>query len=300
MTEKLPPLSWFRAFEAAARHQSMTSAAQELGLTQPAVSQQIKLLEHRFGMTLFDRQPKGLVLTDDGRRLLPQVSDSIGGLARLITEFDTQQRKGMLTVAASASFARSIIAPALPNFLNTYPEAQIRFLSALWPDDFHRTDADIEVRFGHTQPESSREHLLIPDHTVAVCTPGFLVGRPDWHSVCQARLIQTAGTSETWESWCRATGLTLPGGKVLVADSHGFAIDLALQGAGVALTNLLYAAPYLHRRGLIMPVAARTQAQESYTVIARKRSKNSLADPFYAWLQKEIRRREQMAQNILA
>ncbi|NDI05233.1 MAG: LysR family transcriptional regulator [Rhodobacteraceae bacterium] len=86
MTRHLPPLNWFRVFEAAARHQKFTAAADELGMTQSAVSQQIRALEERLATQLFLRQPRGLLLTDAGRKLLPKVSSSIENLKNAIAK----------------------------------------------------------------------------------------------------------------------------------------------------------------------------------------------------------------------
>ena len=86
MTRHLPPLNWFRVFEAAARHQKFTAAADELGMTQSAVSQQIRALEERLATQLFLRQPRGLLLTDAGRKLLPKVSSSIENLKNAWTD----------------------------------------------------------------------------------------------------------------------------------------------------------------------------------------------------------------------
>ena len=105
MSRSLPPLTWFRAFEAAARHLSFTAAAQELGLTQSAVSQHVRSLELRFGQMLFARKPRGLALTDAGRRLLPAVAKAIGGLAEASALFEPARPDSLLTVATSVSFS---------------------------------------------------------------------------------------------------------------------------------------------------------------------------------------------------
>ncbi len=98
MGRSLPPLGWFRAFESAANHQSFTAAAEELGLTQSAVSQQIRQLESRLGCRLFERKPRGIALTDDARKLLPQVRRAIDTLRDATAPYD-QQQKGLLTIA---------------------------------------------------------------------------------------------------------------------------------------------------------------------------------------------------------
>ena len=113
MSRHLPPLNWFRVFEAAARHQKFTAAADELGMTQSAVSQQIRALEERLATQLFLRQPRGLLLTDAGRKLLPKVSSSIENLKNATDMFDIGPSAGNLTVAASVSIAQWVIAPHL-------------------------------------------------------------------------------------------------------------------------------------------------------------------------------------------
>lgn len=116
LPKSLPPLTWFRTFEAAARHLSFTAAADEIGLTQSAVSQQVKALETRLRVSLFIRQARGMSLTDDGRRLLPQVGAALGTLAAATDTFDAGSTQNLLTVASSVSVAQWVIAPNLPNF----------------------------------------------------------------------------------------------------------------------------------------------------------------------------------------
>src|SRR6056300_740916 len=116
MAKSLPPLTWFRAFEAAARHLSFTAAANEIGMTQSAVSQQVKALETRLRVALFTRHARGLSLTDDGRRLLPQVTSSLGQLAAATESYDTGSPETLLTVASSISVIQWVISPNLRDF----------------------------------------------------------------------------------------------------------------------------------------------------------------------------------------
>lgn len=279
MSSKLPPLAWFRAFEAAARHLNMTAAAQELGLTQPAISQQIQLLEHRFNMTLFDRRPRGLALTDAGRRLLPQVSESIGGLTRLMAEFDTQQKAQRLNIAASASFARAYITPVLPGFLDLHPTLRIRIRTTLWHDDHLNSDADLDIRFGSDGLAGKGALELCRDRIVIVCAPDAFPAPPDWSDICAAPRVQTAGISETWERWAAALKLPQPEDDVHVVDSHGLGIDFALNGTGLALTSLLMAAPHLLKGDLILPHPGYVEANERYFLASNENTENLFAKP---------------------
>ena len=296
MSPKLPPLSWFRAFDAAARHLSVTAAARELGLSQPAVSQQIQMLEHRFNMTLFERRPRGLVLTDAGRRLLPQVAASIDGLTRLISEFDVQQEKTRLTIAASASFVRDYIAPVLPGFLDLHPNLRTRVRTTLWHDDYLHSDADLEIRFGSTALAGKGAVELSRDQVIAVCAPDVFSGQTEWADICAARRVQTVAISESWERWASALKLPVPQTAPHIVDSHSLGIDFALSGMGVALTSLLLAAPYLHSGDLVMPVRARVDASERYFLVVRDDAPHMLAKPLADQIQ---RRASDMMQETL-
>ncbi|MGI9435393.1 MAG: LysR family transcriptional regulator, partial [Geminicoccaceae bacterium] len=148
MARALPPLTWFRSFEAAARHLSFTAAADELGLTQSAISQQVRSLEMRLGVELFQRQHRGLSLTDDGRKLQPRVGSALDSLAQATASYEIGSTRDLLTIATSISVAQWIIAPHLKDFLADHTGLRVRMLSTIWPDDFKALPADVEVRFG--------------------------------------------------------------------------------------------------------------------------------------------------------
>jgi DNA-binding transcriptional LysR family regulator len=171
MAKALPPLTWFRAFEAAARNLSFTAAAAEIGMTQSAVSQHVKSLEGRLGVTLFIRKPRSLSLTDDGRRLLPQVASALETLAVASRTFETGPTQDLLTIATSVSVAEWIIAPRLKEFTDRHPNIRLRFLSTIWPDDFHTVQADVEIPFGSHKQFGSNAILLEPSGLVALKSP---------------------------------------------------------------------------------------------------------------------------------
>ncbi|MDO7559819.1 MAG: LysR family transcriptional regulator, partial [Paracoccaceae bacterium] len=111
-----PPLNWFRVFEASARHLKFTHAAVELGMTQSAVSQQIRAFEARLGVQLFVRKPRGLALSDAGRKLVPKIEAALNDLDAAGRMFDPKPKEGLVTIACSVSIAQWIIAPHLAQF----------------------------------------------------------------------------------------------------------------------------------------------------------------------------------------
>ena len=275
MAKSLPPLTWFRAFEAAARHLSFTAAAEEIGLTQSAVSQQIKALETRLGVALFLRKARGLALTDDGRKLLPQVGNALDSLTAATESFDTGPSRNLLTIAASVSVAQWLIAPLLRDFTSAHPGLRLRFLSAIWPDDFNTTLADVEIRFGSEKQVGAEAQPLRPNGLIALKSPeltGDLMHLP---------LIEAVGTSDGWRTWAEAAGMAplTPG---IFVDSYGMALHLAAQGNGVALVSELLARHALETGQVVRAHPATIPGAEGYFIATT--SASPIAATFRDWL----------------
>ena len=274
MAKSLPPLTWFRSFEAAARHLSFTAAAEEIGLTQSAVSQQVKSLEMRMGVPLFVRQARGLALTDDGRRLLPEISGALGSLAAAASRFDAGPVTNMLTVATSVSVAQWVIAPRLPDFTARHPDIRLRFLSAIWPDDFQSARADVEIRFGSFRQAGPNADALIPSNLVAMKSPG-LDGTLD-----TLPLIEAVGTSSGWRAWSETHGGTrIP---QLYADTFGMALQLAAHGNGIALVSEVLTAQAIQSGLVERAHPASIPSQEGFYLSITEHSE--AASRFRSWL----------------
>lgn len=274
MVKALPPLAWFRAFESAARRLSFTAAAEEIGMTQSAVSQHVKSLEASLGVALFIRRPRGLSLTDDGRKLLPQVSSALETLTVAARNFDTVPSKNVLTVAASVSIAQWLISPRLNEFTNKNPEINIRFLSTIWPDDFHTVRADVEIPFGSQKQFGRNATRLEPSGLVALKSPKFS------GNIESSTLIESVGTSDGWKLWAeRVGGNPMP--KIFV-DSYGAAMNLAINGNGIALVSNILAQDAIRSGKLIMADKTLLTCNEGYYL--RYNDKNLLAKQFHDWL----------------
>jgi LysR family glycine cleavage system transcriptional activator len=169
----LPPLASIRAFEAAARHESFTKAAAELGMTQAAVSYQVKLLEDRIGAPLFLRAPRRVVLSELGKRLAPQVSDAF---QRLEGAFGALRRmaEGVLSITAVDTFATNWLVPRLGNFQLAHPDIAVRLEVSRRVVDFAREEYDIGIRGGHGDWPGLRAHLLLSGEFTPLCSPGLL------------------------------------------------------------------------------------------------------------------------------
>ena len=284
MSQSLPPLGWFRSFECAAQHQSFTAAAEELGLTQSAVSQQIRLLESRLGCRLFDRKPRGIALTDDGRQLLPEITRAIDALRSATLPFE-QARSEILTVATSVSVAQWFLAPRLSDFLSDYPQLNVRLLTTVWPDSLADT-TDVQIRFGSDegQPALGRNRLVL------VAAPALIATQPlplSGEAFKRYPLIQAVGTSDSWVNSAHHFGYTNHG-SALYVDSHGLSVDLARSGSGIALTSELIALPLLASGELVMVNPLTPDAVDGYFINVLSTSRAEPAQHFVSWLQKEV------------
>src|SRR3954471_19407024 len=148
MRQRLPPLNALKAFEAAARHESFTRAAEELCVTQGAVSHQVKALETELGFKLFNRERQRLTLTEAGREYLTVVRDALDRIALGTDRLLQRQNAGVLTVSTSPDFAAKWLVHRLGNFAEAHPEIDLRVSATLHHVDFAREEVDLAVRHG--------------------------------------------------------------------------------------------------------------------------------------------------------
>ncbi|MDR5760780.1 LysR family transcriptional regulator [Caballeronia sp. LZ035] len=228
------PLNALRAFEASARHLSFTRAAQELSVTQAAVSQQVRALEDRLGTPLFKRLPRGLGLTDEGRALLPVLSESFGRMEAVLKQFEGGHFHEVLTVGAVGTFAVGWLMPRMKAFAQTHPFVELRLLTHNNRVDPASEGLDFAIRFGTGAWPATHSAQLLDAPLAALCTPEIArnLRRP---ADLANQVLLRSYRADDWTSWFEAAGLdawTLNGP---VFDSSRLMVEAALQGAGVAL-----------------------------------------------------------------
>src|SRR5262249_33524580 len=170
---RCPPLPAPRASGAAARHGSFTKAADELGMTQAAVSYQVKLLEDRVGTPLFLRQPRRVVLSEAGKRLAPSVAEAFQRLNAAFASL-RETDENVLSVTAVTTFCTNWLAPRLGTFQRAHPAIAVRLDASARLVDFAREEFDIGVRAGRGDWPGLKAHFLFPIVFIAVCSPDFL------------------------------------------------------------------------------------------------------------------------------
>lgn len=292
MARAIPPLAWFRAFESAARHLSFTAAAAELGVTQSAVSQNVKALEKKLETVLFLRKARGLALTDAGRQLLPDISTAMSQISNAVLTFETPSPDKLITIAASVSFAQWFLVPQFPTFQTCFPHIRVRIITTLWPDDFVASAADIEIRFGSKKHVGQRAERLGPDKLILVASPEILPKDYAGMSVNDLYglpFIQTIGTSNTWAYWAKSSRCDVKLIPSLFADSYGLAVDFAKNGAGIALVSSLIAAPSLADGSLVQMHSAAIEPIDGYYLAVDAKSDNQQLSDFTTWLKSHIK-----------
>lgn len=244
-TRRLPSLNALRAFWAAARHRSFAAAAQELHVTASAVSLQIRQLEDELELKLFERTPKGLVLTPQGARLLPGINQAFEHLKGTIASLDKAgPGKAGLSISVAPSFATKWLLPRLGNFLDRHPDIEVDVTARIELSDFDKDEVDLAVRYGGGEYPGLVAELLLTDRRFPVCSPELLMrhGQRNPDAVFRAApLLHDVSADRdpaapSWKMWLNAAGLgDVDWRKGARFDQTALALDAALAGLGVAL-----------------------------------------------------------------
>jgi LysR family glycine cleavage system transcriptional activator len=251
-----PPLNFLRTFEAAARHQSFARAAEELHITPAAVSQQIRTLEQRLGVTLFARAARSLSLTPAGRDYALAVGRALSDIQAATRALGRFERTGRLTVTTFQSFATLWLLPRLASFRAHYPEIDVRLLVDTALRDPAAGEVDVAIRFGAGDYAGCDVELLLHDAVVPVCSPTLLAGRPVPRrpaDLAAFPLIHHDGLVKgerrlRWHDWIGDAADSCPS----IDMPDGFlVVHAALLGQGVALARRSLVADHLRDGRLI-------------------------------------------------
>jgi len=253
MPRRLPQLNALKAFEAAARHVSFTRAAEELCVTQGAVSHQVKALESELGIKLFNRDRQKLIITDAGRDYLSVVRDAFDRIAMESERLVQRQGSGLLTVSTSPDFAAKWLVHRLGRFAEAHPKIDLRVSGTLHHVDFAREDVDIAVRHGDGHWPGLHVTQLCTEHLFAVCSSALASSLKQPSDVLKLPLLHLDDRT-AWTEWFTAAGVIGPDvlhGPIL--NRASMLIDAAADGQGVALARTTLAAWVLIHGRLVRP-----------------------------------------------
>jgi LysR family transcriptional regulator, glycine cleavage system transcriptional activator len=288
MLRRLPPLNALKAFEAAARSQSFTRAAEELNVTHGAVSHQVKALEATLGIRLFNRERQRLVITDAGREYLAVVRDALDRIAVGTQHLVQRQSSGVLTISTSPDFAAKWLVYRLGRFAERHPEIDLRVSATMHHVDFAREDVDVVVRHGDGKWTGLEVVRLCSERLFPVCSPKLVSGRNRMTTPADLLKFPLLRLNDwnTWRRWFEAAGVPanhLAHGPTL--NSASMLIDAAVDGQGIALARTALAAWDLINGRLIKPIDIGLRMSNAYWIVCPQvSSKVPKIATFRKWL----------------
>ncbi len=268
MPRRLPQLNALKAFEAAARHESFTRAAEELCVTQGAVSHQVKALEAELGLKLFNRERQRLIITQAGREYLAVVRDALDRIAMGTERLLQRQSAGALTVSTSPDFAAKWLVQRLGRFAEAHPGIDLRVSATLHHVDFAREDVDIAVRHGDGHWPGLHVTRLCTEHLFVVCSPKIAASLARPADVLKFPLLHLQD-SNAWPEWLEAAGVAA--GKTIrgpILNRASMLIDAAVDGQGIALARTALAASDLIHGRLARPFSTALPLGKSYWIVS--------------------------------
>lgn len=282
------PLNALRAFEASARHLSFTKAAIELCVTQAAVSHQVKSLESRLNVTLFDRLPRGLMLTREGETLLPALRDAFDRIAGTLEHFEGGHYREVLRVGAVGTFAVGWLLPRLPDFQARHPFVDLRLSTNNNRVDIAAEGLDYAIRFGTGAWHGIDALRLLEAPLSVLCVPGIAEQLKTPADLFRHTLLRSYRADE-WQQWFSAAGVAtnMPLPKSIVFDSSLAMMEAALQGAGVALAPPLMVSRHLRAETIRQPFDVTVTTGSYWLTRLQSRAESAAMVAFRDWLLEE-------------
>ncbi|XBS68995.1 transcriptional regulator GcvA [Acerihabitans sp. KWT182] len=256
MSKRLPPLNALRAFDAAARHLSFTKAAEELFVTQAAVSHQIKSLEDFLGLKLFRRRNRSLLLTEEGQSYYLDIKEIFSALADATRKLQSRSAKGALTVSLLPSFAIQWLVPRLSSFNAAWPGIDVLIQAVDREEDKLADDVDVAIFYGRGNWPGLKVEKLYAEYLLPVCAPSLLNGAHPLTSpadLINHTLLHDASRRD-WQAYTRQLGLSHINVQQGPIFSHSaMVLQAAVHGQGVALANNVMAQTEIEAGRLACP-----------------------------------------------
>src|SRR5215468_11137775 len=273
---RLPSLDTHRVFSIAARHMSFIKAADELHLTQSAISHRVRALEEELGVPLFDRLPRRLELTRAGQALAQGVDQAVADITRTIANLDLDDDGRRLSVTMLPSVASRWLVPRLPRFHALHPDIELRLIADPRLIDLRAARIDVAIRFGRGTYPGYAVTKLMPDRVFPVCSPRLLAQRGPVTTV-EALLdlpllhdsaTERDGSGSDWRSWLNHVGwhdAACDEGQRF--SDAGLLIDAAILGLGVALARASLVSDHVANKTLICPLGLAAPTAFAYYLL---------------------------------
>lgn len=295
MDRRLRYLPALRSFEAAARHQSYSRAAEELSITQAAVSQQVRNLEDHFRVKLFYRVGRQMKLTQQGRTLAEYVSRAFGELSEGFDRISTEPEDGVLTVTAPPSFSSYWLVPRLWRFSVKHPNINVRAVASTQLEDLKHSDIDIAIRQYDDPSDDNAGDLLFDDPVYPYCTPDLVtqMNLTSPEKLMDCWLVQPIDSGRfNWERWFKHVGVDTKKTKLswIEVTTWEMGINAVMSGHGVCLAASSIAEELVRRGVLVCPFEISIEPGVRFSLLHEDNSpKLARINTFREWLKEEVK-----------
>ena len=292
MPRKLPPLNALRAFEAAGRYLSFTGAAEELLVTQSAVSRHVGALEDWLGVKLFFRRQRGIELTARGEAYFRALSSSLDQIDHATRRVRDNADETLLRLKLPPTFALRWLAPRLARFKALHPQIEMQITTSHNPGDFEREDVDVFVHSEFGAPSGDGYRRLFGEVLMPVCSPRFLENGPPLREPADLAghvLLSSTNRPRDWPLWLAGAGA--PGLQIrgaMTFDNAALAYQAAIDALGVVMAQRALIAEDLAAGRLVAPLPQQVSTQGGYYLAFHPgRPKAPRVAAFEAWLMAE-------------
>jgi LysR family glycine cleavage system transcriptional activator len=295
--DRLPPLNAIRAFEAAARHMSITLAADELSVTPGAVSRQIKSLEETLGLQLLKRGHRQISLTRQGADYYRAVARAIESLRDATRRLKRRSQRKQLRIRAYTTFAMRWLIPRLSGFHAAHPDIEVLLKASLEPVDFRKEDIDGAIRLGDGNWPGTRSLRLLDNILAPVASPELLKKGPKLKrpaDLAHYTLLHTIARPDDWAYWLEAAGgaSRLDTRAGMTYESSAMSYAAAVEGQGVAMAQLFLVEKDLEEGRLVMPFKKTLDMGDFtyYLLTPSHRDEPAHMTTFRLWMMEQFRR----------
>lgn len=284
MLNRLPPLNAVKAFHAVSRHLNLSRAAEELGVTQGAVSKQIIALEDFIGAKLFERTPSGLELTEEGQSLKLTTLNAFDVLMTGFSRFERRPpRSQRIRISTLSSFAAVVLAPRLDKFEASFPDVQLDILTSDRLLDHTREEVDLSIRYGSGDWEHLISQPLGTSDLIAVCHPEL-----DIQSKATRRI--QVFSEDVWSKWDAVPGqISLSSGPKLIISDFLITLSAVFNCQGIALLpELILREHVMHRRLRTVGVPLKDWSRQYHIAMTPRAGKRRDVTEIAEWFEREL------------
>ncbi|MGJ8530024.1 LysR substrate-binding domain-containing protein [Maritalea sp.] len=297
MRRTLPSMNSLVCFEAVYRLGSVTQAAEELNMTQSAVSRRILSMESQLGLPLFRRERKRLFIEPAAERYGQDMSQILSEIEASTSRFITHnQSMGLLTVAVPPTFGSRWLVPKLNGFISTHHGLDLNLVSKIKPFNFDNEDIDIAIHFGMNDWSGAKLDYLMAEHVIPVCAPTLIEDKtPDSiDAILDFPLVHHTTRPKLWNTWSEHFGLApnrIKSGPRF--EHYALVIQAAVNGIGFALIPDFLVRKEILRGDLVVPVGARMKCEEAYYFACPNKLRgDKRVAAFSEWVKRECTKAE--------